>query len=88
VREKMGVILSKMLHSGVFVITCLFTVLLILLGGCSKSIPGCDDGKTVKAVINAVSQDFRKNLSGIAGMGGPGMELSEDEWKTICEGGI
>jgi hypothetical protein len=84
----MGIILSKMLHSGVLVITGLFTVLLILLGGCSKSIPGCDDGKTVKAVINAVSQDFRKHLSGIAGMGGPGMELSEDEWKTIRSGMI
>jgi hypothetical protein len=75
-----------MMHSKAVVITGLFAMLSILLGGCSKSIPGCDDGKTVKAVINTVSQDFKKNLSGIAGMGGPGMELSEDEWKTIRSG--
>lgn len=82
----MEVILSKMVHSKAVVITSLFAMLLILVGGCSKSIPGCDDGKTVKAVINTVSQDFRKDLAGIAGLGGPGMELSEDEWKTIRSG--
>jgi len=83
---EMEVILSKMVHSKAVVITSLFAMLLILVGGCSKSIPGCDDGKTVKAVINTVSQDFRKDLAGIAGLGGPGMELSEDEWKTIRSG--
>lgn len=82
----MKITLSKMIHFRALVITGLLAMLLILVGGCSKSIPGCDDGKTVKAVINTVSQDFRKKLSGIAGMGGPGMELSEDEWKTIRSG--
>jgi hypothetical protein len=82
----MKIALSKTVHTSAFVVTGLLAMLLILVGGCSKSIPGCDDGKTVKAVINTVSQDFRKNLSGIAGMGGPGMELSEDEWKTIRAG--
>jgi hypothetical protein len=82
----MKITLSKMIHVRVLVITGLLAILLILVVGCSKSIPGCDDGKTVKTVINTVSQDFRKNLSGIAGMGGPGMELSEDEWKTIRSG--
>jgi hypothetical protein len=84
----MKIALSKTVHTSAFVVTGLLAMLLILAGGCSKSIPGCDDGKTVKAVINMVSQDFRKNLSGIAGMGGPGMELSEDEWKTIRAGMI
>ena len=75
-----------MVHPKAVVITGFFAMLLILVGGCSKSIPGCDDGKTVKAVINTVSQDFKKDLAGIAGLGGPGMELSEDEWKTIRAG--
>ena len=74
--------------SGITVAAGVFLMILILVGGCSKSVPGCDDGKTVKAVINTVSDNFRKNLSGIAGMGGPGMELSEDEWRTIRSGMI
>jgi hypothetical protein len=82
----MKITLSEMIHFRALVITGLLAILLILAVGCSKSIAGCDDGKTVKAAINTVSQDFRKNLSGIAGMGGPGMELSEDEWKTIRSG--
>jgi hypothetical protein len=77
---------SKMMRSKPAAITCLFTMLLILVGGCSKSVPGCDGGKTVTAVINTVSQNFKKDLAGIAGLGGPGMELSEDEWKTIRSG--
>jgi hypothetical protein len=82
----MKAVYSKILRSRTAVIAGLMAMLLIMAGGCSKSTPGCDDGKTVKAVINTVSQNFRKNLSGIAGMGGPGMELSEDEWKTIRSG--
>lgn len=75
-------------RSGIAVMAGMFLIILILGGGCSKSVPGCDDGKTIKAVINTVSDHFRKNLSGIAGMGGPGMELSEDEWRTIRAGMI
>jgi len=75
-----------MVHSRIFVVTGFFIMLLSLVSGCSKSVPGCDDGKTVKAVINTVSEDFRKNLSAIAGMGGAGMELSDDEWRTIRSG--
>jgi hypothetical protein len=62
-------------------------LLLLLMSGCSKSVPKCDDGKTIKAVINAVSQDFRKQLSGIAGIQS-GMELSDDEWKLLRSGMI
>jgi hypothetical protein len=61
-------------------------MLLVFACGCSKSAPKCDDGKTVKAVVDTVSQDFKKDLAGIAGLGGPGMELSDDEWKTIRAG--
>ena len=82
---KMEVISSKKFHYTV-VITGLFATLLVMAGGCSKSVPGCDDGKTVKAVINTVSQDFKKDLAAVAGLGGPGMELSDDEWRTIRAG--
>lgn len=64
----------------------IFTILLVFAPGCSKSAPKCDDGNTVKLVIDTVSQDIRKDLAAIAGMGGPGMELSDDEWKTIRAG--
>jgi hypothetical protein len=57
------------------------------MSGCSKSVPNCDDGKTIKAVINAVSQDLKKQLSGVAGVQ-PGMELSDDEWKLLRSGMI
>jgi hypothetical protein len=82
----MKVISSNTIDFRAMVITGIMALLLIMAGGCSKSPPGCDDGKTVKAVVNTISEDFRKSLSGIAGMGGPGMELSEDEWKTIRSG--
>lgn len=59
----------------------------LLAGGCSKSVPKCDDRKAVEAVINSVSQDLKKQLSGIAGVQ-PGMELSDDEWKLIRSGMI
>ena len=62
-------------------------LILLLMSGCSKSVPKCDDGKTIKTVINAVSQDFRKQLSGIASVQ-PGMELSDDEWKLLRSGMI
>jgi hypothetical protein len=73
------------LHQFAIILTALFFVAM-LLSGCSKSVPGCDDGKTVKAVINTVSQDFKKDLAAITGMGGPGMELSDDEWRTLRAG--
>ena len=47
------------LHQFAIILTLFFLVAL-LLPGCSKSVPGCDDEKTVKAVINTVSQDFKK----------------------------
>jgi hypothetical protein len=64
----------------------ILTVLLFAVYGCSKSIPACDNGKTIKSVINLVSQDFKKDLASIAGLGGPGMELTDDEWRTIRAG--
>ena len=54
--------------------------------GCSKSTPACDSGKVIDGVIFAVGQDIRKNLAGIASVGGPGMELSDDEWRSIRAG--
>jgi hypothetical protein len=33
-----------------------------------------------------VSQDFKKDLAAITGLGGPGMELTDDEWRTIRAG--
>lgn len=66
----------------------IFTMLLAVASGCSKSAPKCDGGKTVKAVINTVSEDFKKDLAAIAGMGVPGMELTDDEWRTIRAGMI
>jgi hypothetical protein len=65
-----------------------FAVLLVAVYGCSKSTPACDNGKTIKTVINLVSQDFKKDLAAIAGLGGPGMELTDDEWRTIRAGMI
>jgi hypothetical protein len=66
----------------------IFAILMFTAYGCSKSAPSCDSGKTVKSVINLVGQDFKKNLASIAGLGGPGMELSDDEWRTIRAGMI
>ena len=77
---------SKVLCQRELVITGIFIFLLIFSFGCSKSAPKCDDGKTVKAVVDAVSQDMKKDLAAVAGMGGPGMELSDDEWRTIRAG--
>lgn len=68
------------------VLTGVFAAMLFAVYGCSKSAPSCDSGKNIKAVINTVSQDFKKDLSAIVGLGGPGMELTDDEWKTIRAG--
>jgi hypothetical protein len=83
---KMRVILSKKFHRIGIVLTGIFAVLLLTVYGCSKSTPACDNGKTVKGVINIVSQDFKTDLASIAGLGGPGMELTDDEWRTIRAG--
>jgi hypothetical protein len=85
---KVRVKLSKnFLRKGMILIG-IFAVLLIAVYGCSKSTPACDSGKTMKTVINMVSQDFKKDLAAIAGLGGPGMELTDDEWRTIRAGMI
>ena len=64
----------------------IFAALLFVVCGCSKAAPACDGGKTIDAVINLVGQDLKKDLAAVAGMGGPGMELSEDEWRTMRAG--
>lgn len=64
----------------------LFLILLTLLPACTKSVPDCDDGKAVKAVINTVSEDLKEDLSSIAAA--PGMALTEEEWKLIRAGMI
>ena len=73
---------------GVVAFLAAAALLVPLMAGCSKSTPACDSGKVMDGVIYAVGQDIRKNLSGIAAMGGPGMELSDDEWRTIRSGMI
>jgi hypothetical protein len=71
--------------------TCLLfllpALLFLVISGCSKSTPNCDDSKTVDAVIDAVGQNMKKKLAGIAGVQ-PGMELSDDEWKLMRAGMI
>jgi hypothetical protein len=85
---KVRVILSKNFHRMGMVLIGVFAVLLLAEYGCSKSAPACDNGKTVKAVINIVGKDFKNDLASIAGLGGPGMELTDDEWRTIRAGMI
>jgi len=68
------------------VLTVVFAILLFVVQGCSKSTPACDNGKTIKAVVNIVSQDFKNDLSEIVGLGRPGMELTDEEWKTMRAG--
>jgi len=74
-------------RTGISIPAGVFILILLLMSGCSKSLPKCDDGKTIKAVIYAVGQDFRKQLSGIAGIQS-GTELSDDEWKLLRSGMI
>ena len=74
-------------RSGISIPAGVCILIFLLMSGCSKSVPKCDDGKTIDAVINAVSQDFRKQLSGLAGVQA-GMELSDDEWKLLRSGMI
>jgi len=64
----------------------LFCVMVLGLSAssCSKSVPKCDSGKAVDAVIYAVGQDIRKDLSGVAGMSGS--QLSDDEWRMFRAG--
>ena len=78
--------LSKIFYRGELVLAGVFIMLFVFASGCSKSAPKCDDGKTIKAVIDTVSQDLKKDLAAVAGVGGPGMELSDDEWRTIRAG--
>jgi len=85
---KVKVKVSNNFHCIGIVLTGIFAVLLLAVYGCSKSTPACDNGKTVKGVINIVSQDCKKDLAAITGMGGPGTELTDDEWRTIRAGMI
>lgn len=63
-----------------------FCVVLLtgLIASCSKSAPKCDSSKAVDAVIYAVGQDLRKDLSGLAGISGS--QLSDDEWRMFRAG--
>lgn len=71
----------KMREIGGAALLAVTALLLPLAAGCSKSTPACDSGKVIDGVIYAVGQEIRKNLSGIAEMGGSG--LSDDEWRTL-----
>ncbi|MEW6418470.1 MAG: hypothetical protein AB1480_10160 [Nitrospirota bacterium] len=82
----MKVKLSKNFRCTGMVLTGVFAILLFALQGCSKSTPACDSGKTIKTVVNIVSQDFKNDLAAIVGVGGPGMELTDEEWKSIRAG--
>lgn len=64
----------------------LFSVVItgLFVTSCSKSAPTCDSSKAVDAVIYAVGQDIRKDLSGVASIGGS--ELSDEEWKMFRAG--
>lgn len=84
----MEVKLSKNFRCMGMVLTGVFAILLFALQGCSKSTPACDNGKTIKVVVNIVSQDFKNDLAAIVGAGGPGMELTDDEWRTMRAGMI
>lgn len=61
-------------------------ILWTLVPACTKSVPDCDDGKAVTAVINSVSQSLREDLSAVAAA--PGMALTDEEWKLIRAGMI
>lgn len=77
---------SKHFYGMGMVLTGVFAILLFSVQGCSKTTPACDSGKTVKAVVNIVGQDFKNDLAAIVGLGGPGMELTDEEWKSIRAG--
>ncbi len=83
---------TKIILTRVFVKAIIFTGALTMLStflfGCSKSTPKCDSGKAITGVIDTVGQNFKKDLASLTGMGGPGMELTDDEWKTIRAGMI
>jgi hypothetical protein len=79
-------LLSRESHAVLLLMAGVFIMLLAGASGCSKSVSKCDDDKAIKAVINTVSQDMKKDLAAVAGLGGPGMELSDDEWRTIRAG--
>lgn len=70
--------------SGTSAIIFSMVFVMLSLSSCSKSAPKCDSSKAVDAVIYAVGQDMRKDLSGIAGIGGP--ELSDEEWRMFRAG--
>jgi hypothetical protein len=82
----MNIFITRIVREAIFSLGIL-SMLSVLVSGCSKSVPSCDDGKSIKAVVFSVSQDMKKQLSGIAGVQ-PGMELSDDEWRLIRSGMI
>jgi hypothetical protein len=57
----------------------------VLLSGCSKGPPACDSEKVKKAVIDQRIADLKSQVSSIAASG-PGMELTEDEWRMMRAG--
>jgi hypothetical protein len=70
--------------SGTLAIFFGMALMMLSLSSCSKAAPKCDSSKAVDAVIYAVGQDMRKDLSGVAGIAGP--ELSEEEWRMFRAG--
>jgi hypothetical protein len=57
-----------------------------VFAGCSKGPPTCDSKKVKKAVIDQHLATLKSQLSSIAASGGPGMELTEDEWRMMRAG--
>ncbi|MBI5847873.1 MAG: hypothetical protein HZB31_07990 [Nitrospirae bacterium] len=70
--------------SHTLVILFCIALMMLLLSSCSQSVPKCEGSKAVDAVIYAVGQDIRKDLSGVAGISGP--ELSDEEWRMFRAG--
>src|SRR4030042_4696605 len=63
----------------------LLIMIAILSFGCSKSPTTCDSDDTVKAVISTAGETYKEQLSALVGVQ-PGMELSEDEWRSMRAG--
>lgn len=69
------------------ILFCIVMIFSFVLAGCSKGPPTCDSKKVQKAVIAQYIEDYKSQVSAVAGAGGqPGMELSEDEWRLIRAG--
>ena len=58
----------------------------VVLAGCSKGPPTCDNKKVQKAVIDQHIEDLRSEVSAVASIGGAGSELSDDEWRMMRAG--